>query len=279
MPIHDQGYRRYAGTRQPPGRSWSVITRAGIRSFLVRRQLIALLVVAWLPAVVRAVQMYGAANFPQAEFLVPTRETFRNFLGQQDPFLFFITVYVGAGLIANDRRVNALQIYLSKPITRAEYIFGKLALLMAFLLFVTWIPALVLLVAQILFAGSFAFFLDNPSVLPAITVVSFVQTLTFAMAMLALSSLSKSGRYAGIMFAGVIFFMQAFYRVVLAVTGDSRWAWLSVDAVLTHVGDAIFRVPLRYDLPVWGAVLTLVAVLAGAAAVLLRQVRAVEVVT
>lgn len=279
MPIHDQGYRRYGGFRQPPGRSWAVITRAGIRSFLSRRALIGLLVVAWLPAVVRAVQMYAAANLPQAEFLAPTRETFRNFLGQQDPFLFFITVYVGAGLIANDRRVNALQIYLSKPITRAEYIFGKLALLMAFLLFVTWVPALVLLVVQILFAGSFSFFLDNPSVLPAITIVAFVQTLTFAMAMLALSSLSKSGRYAGIMFAGLIFFMQAFYGVVFAVTRDSRWAWLSVDAVLTHVGDAIFRLPLRYDLPVWGAAVTLAAVLVGSAAVLRRQVRGVEVVT
>jgi ABC-2 type transport system permease protein len=279
MPIHDQGYRRYTGSRQPIGRSWAVITKAGIRSFLTRRALIGLLIVAWLPAVVRAVQLYAAANLPQAEFLAPTRETFRNFLGQQDPFLFFITVYVGAGLIANDRRVNALQIYLSKPITRAEYVFGKLALLMVFLLFVTWVPAVVLLFVQILFAGSFSFFLSNPTVLPAITIVAFVQTLTFAMAMLALSSLSKSGRYAGIMFAGLIFFMQAFYTVVRAVTGDSRWAWVSVDAVLTHLGDAIFRMPARYDLPVWGAALTLAAVLLGAAAVLHRQVRGVEVVT
>ena len=55
--------------------------------------------------------------------------------------MFFVTVYVGAGLIANDRRANALQIYLSKPLTRAEYVVGKLAILMAFLLLVTWVPA------------------------------------------------------------------------------------------------------------------------------------------
>ena len=59
-------------------------------------------------------------------FLAPTPETFRQFLEQQEIFVFFVTVYVGAGLIANDRRANALQIYLSKPLTRAEYIFGKL---------------------------------------------------------------------------------------------------------------------------------------------------------
>ena len=45
---------------------------------------------------------------------------FRQFLEQQQIFVFFVTVYVGAGLIANDRRANALQIYLSKPLTRAN---------------------------------------------------------------------------------------------------------------------------------------------------------------
>ena len=48
------------------------------------------------------------------------RETFREFLEQQALFVFFITIWVGAGLIANDRRANALQIYLSKPLTRGR---------------------------------------------------------------------------------------------------------------------------------------------------------------
>jgi hypothetical protein len=68
----------------------------------------------------------------------PDAETFREFLDQQGVFVFFVTIYVGAGLIANDRRANALQIYLSKPLTRAEYIAGKMAILFLFLLLVTW---------------------------------------------------------------------------------------------------------------------------------------------
>ena len=43
--------------------------------------------------------------------------------------MFLTTIYVGAGLISLDRRANALQIYLSKPLTRAEYIAGKMAIL------------------------------------------------------------------------------------------------------------------------------------------------------
>jgi ABC-2 type transport system permease protein len=140
MPIHDQGYRRYRGVRARTGAGWIVIARAGIRTFLGKKQLIALLLIAWLPVVVRAVQIYISANVPQARdiaLLAVKSDTFRQFLDQQDFFVFLITVYVGSGLIANDRRANALQIYLSKPLTRAEYVFGKLAVLVTFLLLVT----------------------------------------------------------------------------------------------------------------------------------------------
>ena len=131
-----------------------------------KRAFLGLLLLSWLPFLVRAVQIYAAANLPQAAFLAPTRETFRQFLDQQDIFVFFVTVYVGAGLIANDRRANALQIYLSKPLTRAEYIFGKLAILMTFLLLVTWVPAILLLIVQIVFAGNFTFFREQPVPVP-----------------------------------------------------------------------------------------------------------------
>src|SRR5581483_11857464 len=156
MPIHDQGYRRYGGGKAR-GQGWLVIARAGIRSFFSRKAFLGLLLLSWLPFLVRTVQIYASANLPQAAFLRPTAETFRQFLDQQEIFVFFVTVYVGAGLIANDRRANALQIYLSKPLTRAEYVFGKFSILAAFLLLVTWVPAIVLLVVQIAFAGNFSF--------------------------------------------------------------------------------------------------------------------------
>src|SRR5258706_12874050 len=194
MPIHDQGYRRYTGPRLPRGGAWAIIAANGLRTFVVRRGFQALLLLAWLPFFARAIQIYAAASLPQAAFLRMTPLTFRQFLSQQDVFVFFITVYVGSGLIANDRRANALQIYLSKPLTRAEYVLGKFAILMAFLLAVTWVPGILLLIIQALFAGSFSFLTDNLQLFPAITLVSFIVTATAAASMLALSSLSNSAR-------------------------------------------------------------------------------------
>jgi ABC-2 type transport system permease protein len=231
-----------------------------------------------LPFFVRAVQLYAAANLPQAAFLAPDARMFRQYLEQQEPFLFFITVYAGAGLIANDRRANALQIYLSKPLTRGEYVFGKLAVLMTFLLLVSWVPAVVLLIVQIVFSGSFRFFLDNLFLFPAITVFSFIQVLAVSMAMLALSSLSNSSRYVGILYAGLIFFSQAIYGVVYAVTRDSTLSWMSLPFDLNQLGDAIFRLPLRYSTPLPAAALAVALLIGASALVLERRVKGVEVV-
>ncbi len=279
MPIHDQGYRRYGGTRAPSGRAWSVIARAGIRTMLAKRAFVALLLFAWLPFLVRAVQIYAATNLPQAQFLAADARLFRDFLEQQGVFLFFITVYVGSGLIANDRRANALQIYLSKPMTRFEYIVGKFAVLAILLLFVTWVPAMLLLLVQIAFSGSFSFFVDNLFLFPAITLFSFVEVAAVSLMMLALSSLSRSSRYVGILYAVLMFFSGAIYRMLYAVTGDSRLAFVSLPSTLEQLGDAIFRLPLTMDLPVSGALLVIVLLMVGSSYVLRQRVRGVEVVT
>jgi ABC-2 type transport system permease protein len=278
MPIHDQGYRRYAGGRAPRGQGWMVIARAGMRTFLAKRAFLGLLLLAWFPFFARALQIYAAANLPQAAFLAPTPDTFRQFLDQQQIFVFFVTVYVGAGLIANDRRANALQIYLSKPLTRGEYIFGKLAILMTFLLCVTWVPAILLLIVQIALAGNFSFFKNNMFLFPAITLFAFVQVTTVSAAMLALSSLSKSSRYVGVLYSAVIFFTQAIYGVIYAVTRSTAMSWISVSASLSQLGDVVFRLPPRYDTP-WLVSLMVVAGLVAASGLILeRRVRGVEVV-
>jgi ABC-type transport system involved in multi-copper enzyme maturation permease subunit len=278
VPIHDQGYRRYGGGRVPRGQTWMVIAAAGLRTFAGKRVLLGLLLLAWLPFFARVLQIYAVANLPQAAFLALTPETFRQFLQQQQVFAFFITVYVGSGLIANDRRANALQIYLSKPLTRAEYVLGKLAILMAFLLLVTWVPAILLLIVQALFAGSFAFIRDHLYLFPAITLVSFIQVVTVAVSMLALSSLSSSSRYVGMLYAGLIFFSQALFGVLRFVTGDSMVAWVSFEANLEQLANAIFRLPLPYATPWLVSLLLIVGLVVAGGLVLDRRVRGVEVV-
>ena len=262
-----------------PGQAWTVIARAGLLNMIRKRAFLGLLIFAWFPFVVRAVQIYVTANYPQVAMFAPTAQTFRQFLEQQDFFVFIVTIYVGAGLIANDRRANALQIYLSKPLMRSEYIAGKAAILFAFLLFVTLVPAILLLVLQVMFAGSFEFLKKNLFLFPAITVATLLQALLSTFTMLALSSLSKSSRYVGILYAGIIFFTAAIYGAMVAITGSTRLSWLSLGANLSQVVDVIFRVKPRYATPWPVSLIVILGLVALSISVLERRVRDVEVVT
>jgi ABC-2 type transport system permease protein len=189
-----------------------------------------------------------------------------------------MTAYVGAGLIANDRLANALQIYLSKPLTRADYIAGKMAILITFLLLITWIPGMLLLVLQVVFSGSFQFLRENIFLIPAITLASLAIVLVASFTMLALSSLSKSSRYVAILYAGIMIFTNAVYGVLRLVTGSTSVSWVSFTASLDQVCDAIFRLPMRYDTPVAVSFIVLVALIVVSISVLERRVRGVEVV-
>ena len=279
-PIHDQSYRRYQGVREPLGRGWLVIMRAGIRAMLSRKAFVALQIIAWAPFVVRAVQMYFVTNYPQAASLVPVdARMFHSFIDQQSVFVFFVTIYAGAGLIANDRRANALQIYLSKPLMRVEYIGGKLGVLLFYLLGVTLVPALLLLLLQILFSGSFTFIRENLFLIPAVTLASLVRVLVSAFTMLALSALSKSSRYVAILYAGAVFFSEALFGVLRIILGSTRVSWISITASIEQVTDAIFRATPRYETPVLVSILVLAGIIALSISVIEHRVRGVEVVS
>ena len=279
MPIHDQSYRRYGGEREDLQRVWFVIARAGMMTFLRKRTFLGLLMFAWLPFIVRAVQAYFSTTFQQVSMLALTADSYRSFLEQQNAFVFFVTVYVGSGLIANDRRANALQIYLSKPLTRGEYILGKFAILFTFLLLVTLVPALLLLLLQGLFAGSFEFVRQNLHLIPAITLFSLVQILVASLSMLALSAMSNSSRFVGVMFAGIVLFSDAMFAALRGILGTSSMSWMSVPATLAQIGDFVFRLKLRYETPVGVSFIVVLALVAVSVSVLERKVRGVEVVT
>ncbi len=153
-------------------------------------------------------------------------------------------------------------------------------MLVVFLASVTSLPAIMLLLVQIVFAGSFAFLRANLYLLPAITLFSLAQVLLASSTMLALSSLSKSSRFVGVMYAGLIFFTGALFQAAARHHRRDRLAWLSPTDALEQLGDV--------DLPAAAALRA--AALAwrcsssscsssAPVAVLERRVRGVEVVS
>ncbi len=282
MPIHRERYRRRDEGIDARGRAWLVIAANGLRILVRRRPFLFLMILAWIPAIVRAVQIYAAANVPnvaQIPFLTITPRMFRDFLGQQEPFVFFLTVYAGSGLIADDLRARALPLYLSRPVTRTQYIAGKAAILMVALASVTWLPAMLLLLLVPVFAGNMTFVGANLYLIPAISAYAVIHVTLSTFMILALSSVSRSRWFVAVMYAGLAFFTHAMFGVIGAAVQGTMFSWVSIFANLNQIGDLLFRMPPRYDTPPLVSTVVLGIIIAIAMFVLSRRIRAVEVVT
>jgi hypothetical protein len=130
-----------------------------------------------------------------------------------------------------------------------------------------------------MFAGNLTFIRNNLFLFPAITLFAAIQVFTASFAMLALSSMSRSSRFVGIMYAGLIFFTAAMYNALRAITASSAFAWLSPSDCLDIIANAIFRTPSGYAVPTWVAFASIAGLIAASIVILERRVRGVEVVT
>ena len=280
MPIYDLGYRHWSGEWTSHPYRWWVITRQGISLLFHRKRFMALMILSALPFLVRSVMLYlSSAAGRSLPLLQINGRFFEDFLSQQMFFTFIIAIYAGAGLISNDLKANALQIYLSKPITRQDYLIGKLGVLVFFLALPTLVPAVLLYVLAILFQANLGYFRDNPWVIGSIVGYALAIIFTYALVMLALSSMSKSSRFAGINFAAVFFFSQILYGILSQILRSTWVAWVSLGNNLTQVGDFLFRNNAHYRCPTWLSAVVLGALMIGSAWIIHNRVKAVEVVS
>ena len=204
MPIYDQTYRRYEA-RGPLRRVrfWP-ITREALRLVLARRWFLALLVAAWVPFVVQVIRIYVVTRFPEASRILPVDgRLFGEMLSWQASFTMFIAIFGGAGLVANDLRTGAILVYLSRPLTRRDYVLGKLGVLLILNLGVTLAPALALYAVALALAPEQFFKWELAWIGPAVVAQSLAIALVMGLVTLAISALSRSARVAGLSFFGL----------------------------------------------------------------------------
>ncbi len=280
MPIYDLGYRHWSGAWTSHPYRWWVITRQGINLLIRKKRFLLLMILSAIPFLVRSVMLYlSSAVGRNIPLLQVNGKFFEDFLSQQMFFVFLIAIYAGSGLVANDLKANALQIYLSKPITRQDYLIGKLGVLVFFLTLPTLAPALLLYLLAILFQTNLGYFRDNPWVLASIIGYALAIIFTYALVMLALSSLTRSSRFAGISFAAVFLFSQILYGILSGILRTSSVAWVSLGNNLTQVGDFFFRGGAHYNCPTWLSAVLLATLMAFCAGIAHKRVKAVEVVS
>ena len=207
MPIHDHSYRHWKGELRSHGFRWWVITKEGLRVIL-RRKLFLLFILApptihflVTGAIVYGVNIYGTLfrdlSVINAKFLF-------DFLMRQTFSIVLICVFGGSGLIANDLKNNALQFYFSKPLTRLDYLAGKLATVMILVGLVTVVPGILLFVENAVLSKGAIFLREKYWVAGSIALFSVIMTLSTSLLILALSSMTRNGRYAAVCFIAIL---------------------------------------------------------------------------
>jgi ABC-2 type transport system permease protein len=115
--------------------------------------------------------------------------------------LMGICMLLGAGSIAGDQRVNALMVYLSKPITRSDYLVGKWVGLMVSIFTVAVVPSLIFYVVMAAAYSSDGFFTQTHWLLPQILLAALVPSVVLSGLMTGISAWSRSSFTAGALFA------------------------------------------------------------------------------
>jgi len=280
VPIYEQTYRRHEA-RGPLRRvrSWP-ITREALRLILARRWFLALLVAAWLPFVVQVIRIYVVTRFPEANRILPVDgRLFGELLAWQAFFTMFITIFGAAGLVANDLRTGAILVYLSRPLTRRDYVIGKLGVPLLLNLSATLAPGLALYAVALALAPDLFWKWDLAWIAPAVAAQSFAVSVVMSLVALAVSSLSRSARVAGLGFFGLLMGLEVARGILYAFYRRPETALLSLQADLRSLGVTLFGLTDRsVSLPWAYAAGILIAVSIGSLLVLRSRVRAVEIV-
>jgi len=286
--IREKGYSHWDGALEERRFPWWPITRTGIQLAFRRKHFKFFFSVSFLPAVVFLVGVYISERIEDFKFMIQGPENiikinpafFKTYF--TNDFLLFLMVmllvFSGAGLIADDLKHNALQLYFSRPIGKKDYFLGKAAVIFFFILVLTLVPGLVLFFMKLVFSGNFKLLTGYPWLLPAIIGYSALLTIFFAFYTLLLSALSKNRRYVTILIFAIYIFSDVVYGITFGIFRSPYVALFSLKANFQQAGAVIFGQRLPYAYPGYLSFLVLFGICAVSAAVLHKRIRGVEVI-
>lgn len=298
MPVYEQTYRHYEGVYRPRTLIWTIIANRGIRRVWQTKWFKAVLFFGLAPFLIKAVQIYLSVNLELLQWFGFQTRQIQEILAVNDSFYltflqsemfacFLITLIAGADLISADRRTKALTLYLSKPITRLDYLFGKGSVVLTYLYSVTLFPALFLMFLYAFFHEDWVYLWDQRLLFLRIVVYSHVLVLPMVMLILAVSSLSKSKVNSVVMFCVFYLIPMALSNILRETMDDpiitrfiprDFWSLFCIQNIWLQLGNAIFGMELPYKMHWFWYAALMVGVMILCGLVLRRQIQAVEVV-
>lgn len=250
--VFDIGYRSYTGAREGRKRPRLAVLKDGLRislglgrggrakllpwSFIVLLSFIGLMFAIAAGAAERLAGP-GASD----RMSLPKHGDFN---GIASIIIFVFAAIVGPELLCRDRREGTINLYLVRPLTGADYVFGRWAAFTLMMLGAAWLPQIILFLGL---AGGDpepmtyfkAHWLDIPRFLAAGAAMAVYST-TLA---LLTASFTTRRAYASVFLVGLFVITTPFTVGLAEEVGGTAGAWISMfnlTNIPVHVNDVIF---------------------------------------
>ncbi|HWZ44568.1 MAG TPA: hypothetical protein VNW97_13920 [Candidatus Saccharimonadales bacterium] len=293
MAVYKRSYKIYDGPRTPAGMRFSVLTRFSLSKLFESRIFTGFVVMCLFPQLLAAFQIYFAhsaaaqyaLNLHLDSVLRIDNSWFAAFLGVQAWLGFFIVAAAAPGMVTRDLANQALQLYLSRPLSRAEYMLGKLSVLAMLLSCFSWIPSLLLFGLQASLEGH-GWLWKNFYLIGSILGSSWLWIAAMSLFALALSVWVRWRFAATGLIVGSMFLLPGFGEAINAVLRTNWGSLLNFKFVMQVIWASLFRLAPDVrrlidadQIPLWSAWASMLTLCAFSLLLINRRLKAREVIT
>lgn len=292
MAVYKRTYKAYQGAMTPAWSRFTVLSRYGFSTLFQSRAFMVYTVLCFVPFliglafiyIINSASVQALLNVRMGTALQVNNTWFMTFLGAECWMGFILTAWGAPGMISKDFANHAVQLYLSRPLSRPEYLIGKVSVLATLLSFTTWIPALILFVINAELQGggwgTRNLWMVGSIIIGGLLWIAVISLLAMALAVWVRWRIAATA----LMFA--TFFLLPAVGFVMNVILRTRWGWLlNLPHMMGFVWGALFRIPMRNLqpdgtalVPLWSAWASLLAVCAFSLWLLNLRLKAREVV-
>jgi ABC-2 type transport system permease protein len=297
MAVYKRKYTRYSGPLTGELWRFAILPRYMLQTVFSKRMNGAAFMLAMVPHLIALVLIYLRSHIDaliglglaeparDLQFLNINGEFFFTLFAVETFISFAIIAFFGPGLISPDLANNALPLYLSRPFSRAEYVAGKLSVLVVLTSAITWVPGILLFGLQTVMT-EWSWASDNFRILVGIIIGSWIWILTTSLIALAMSAWVKWRTIATGALLGIYFVAAGFGTAANAIL-DMPWgALLNIAASMRMVWRWLFlgestyltTIPRTFAVPAWTGLAAMAVACAFALALLAWKIRPAEVV-
>ncbi len=285
MAVYKRTYRGYSGPITPTWSRFLVLYRYSSQNLFRSKIQTAFFVLCFFFPLLCLLGLYANAHLSafaaiaqrSGALLVVDSKFFLIYLSVQCSLAFILTAFLGPGLVSPDLANGALTLYFCRPVSRTEYVLGKMSVIVIVLSWITWIPGLLLFIVQSSLAGG-NWFSQNLFLAAAVFLGSWIWIIMLALLALALSAWVKWRIAAGALLLAIFFIGSGFAHAINSVLRTNQGYLIDITQMTNVIWHSLLRDRDNLPLTISECWIGLAVIAAFCLYLLLKKVRANEVI-